>query len=75
MTVQEKYLCRTHMVWNKVMKGWHSLKSDSSIDNDSDDDNVRDDENNDDNEEDTSSDSMMWSPANNCNCWLNFSDS
>ena len=49
---------------DEVMKGGHSLKSNSSID-DSDDDDVMDDENDDD--DDTSSDSL-WSPAKQGSC-------
>ena len=51
--------------WNTVMKGGHSLKSNSSIDSDSDDDNVMDGENDDD--DDTSSNFLL-SPAKQGSC-------
>ena len=50
------------MRWNSVIKGGHSLKSNSSIDDDiGDDDDVMDDENNDD-------DDSLWSPAKQGSC-------
>ena len=67
MTMQEWYLSLSQMRWNTIMKGWHSLKSNSSIDDDiDDDDDVMDDENDDDDE---TSSNFMLSPAKQGSCW------